>query len=200
MPYARLSDDEKKGERVRKSSSHVESLGAEYHKETERLAPRMLFFALIVLLAHTLKIEPSSFDAGGIKIAIENVAVVHGGVALVFLFYLFQVVLSSINGSDLLPFSSRYATMRSRLNKASKRFKDPKTERHRRRTPHEVKRHARGSIALLNWIVVPVGLVIFLIVSVALIVALYDAAIFVGFIEQRLEELEYLPPHMFEIA
>lgn len=178
---------------LRGGNSNYESLGAEYHKEVERLLPRMLFFAVLILLAHTLTIRPADFDAGGIKIAIADVSVVHGGLAIVFLFHLYQVACAGLNSTDMLPFSFTYRSMRARLNQAGKRFKDPKTKRHRRRTPQEAKRYARWSIVCVNLFVIRFALVFATIIILAACVAVADLGTFAGYLSVRLEELEFIP-------
>ena len=71
-------------------------------KEATRLLPRVLFFALILLLSHVLEVQPSDFDVGGIKLALEDVVIIRGGIALLFLFHFYTFVASAMGGAGVL--------------------------------------------------------------------------------------------------
>lgn len=99
---------------------HYSTVGAEYRKESIRLQTRALFFGLVLLLSHLLEIKPSEFDAGGLKVVIKDVAVIRGGISLVFLYHFWNFVEATFQGSAMLPMKSNQRTLRFLLSVAKR--------------------------------------------------------------------------------
>lgn len=172
------------------ASDGFAALGTEYLKEVDRLLPRVLLFALLVLMAHVLELSPSTIDAGGVKLSVKDVTVFHGGIALIFYYYLWQWVSAQVAGGYLLPLAMHRKLMRSRLSKASLPYRPSGSKRHVIRSPQQKKRAARLTIAMLNAFMLPFVVVSLLLVIGALAVGWLDILAFIEFVAARLVELD----------
>jgi len=112
------------------ANHHYENLATEQRKEVQRLLPRVLLFALLLLMSHVLEIEPSNIDAGGVKLAVRDISVIRGGLALVFYFYFWSMMMASLEASLLLPL------------RRHKRFARSLLESQRRMAQHEARKGA----------------------------------------------------------
>lgn len=166
------------------------SLGAEYRKEMQRLEPRLLFFGATLLMSHVLEITPSDFDAGGFKIAIKDVIVIHGGLSLVFLYYFCTYVSAVLQGSVLMPIQFNKRVIRHLLALAKKPYKDEKTKRMAKRTPKQAKRTAWWNMLAFNLFITPFALSMAAIVLSALVIGVIDAWNFGSYMFDRLVELD----------
>lgn len=164
------------------SSEHLRALGVEYHKEGQKVFGKLLFFGTLLLVSHALTIKPSEFDAGGIKIAVDDIVVVHGALAFAYLWYIYVLVSLTVEGSSLLQMNAWHRLMRAQLRATSKPFMDIKLKRHRLRTPKEKKRSARIRMGLYTAFVVPFGLVFVVITFGALILGSIDAYDLTGYL------------------
>jgi hypothetical protein len=153
---------------------HVSIFGMEYAKRSERHGARTVLFASIVIIVHLLNIRPSEIEAGGLKIAIDNPIVLRGAVSIIFLYFLFQMTISALQGDLLLPWNSKRAMLKNAVKNAKKPFKDGRIERHRFRTPDEIKSSAKGEILLFDIVSTPFYIVIILFVISALFLATSD--------------------------
>lgn len=167
------------------ASEHFTALGAEYRKETQRLEPKLLFFAVVLLITHVLTITPSEFDAGGVKIAVEDVSVIHGGIALVYLYYFWTYIASVFQGSALMPLEFNRRVARHLLRNAKKPYKHEKTKKMVSRSPKQAKRHAWWSMLAFQLFFVPYALVNLLLMGGAWLVGLYDAWVFGEYVFDR---------------
>jgi len=156
------------------ADDHISTYGFDSNKRSGEYAKRTLFFATLLLLTHLLNIKPSEIDAGGLKIAIDDVAVVHGGLALLFFYYFFNMSIAGLQGTLLLPLDARRAMLKSSVRSARKPFRDPSTKRQARRTPKQVKRGARGALIAFDIIAAPFYLVVTAIVMLGFVAAVYD--------------------------
>jgi hypothetical protein len=172
------------------AAEHLISVGAEYHKETQRIEPKLLFFGASLLMSHVLKITPSDFDAGGVKIAIEDIAVVHGGLALVYLYYFWSLVVSGFQGSALLSIQVNRRVARYLISIAQKPYKNDKTKRMDKRTPKQAKRMAWWWMFTYNLFISPYALVVVVIVFSALYLGILDTWVFGEYLWDKLIELE----------
>ncbi len=166
------------------------SVGAEYRKESQRIEPKVIFFGATLLMSHFLEITPSEFDAGGIKIAVEDVTVIHGGLALVFLYYFWTLVASVFQGSALLPIATDRRVARYLISSAQKPYKDEKTKRMVRRSPKEAKRLAWRWMAAYNLFMTPFGIMVLGVILGALGVGLYDTWEFGKYLLNRLANMD----------
>lgn len=157
------------------AQEHLTSLGVEYHREGQKIFAKLLLFGTLLLVSHALTMKPSEFDAAGIKIAVDDIIVVHGALAFIYLYYLFMMVTFSVEGSSYLPMNAMHRLMRGQLRGAQRPFKDDNLKRHRRRTPREVKRRARWALGFYQAFVVPFALVFVVIALGATAVGVVDA-------------------------
>lgn len=171
-------------------ADHITAIGAEYRKETQRIEPKLLFFGTTLLMSHILTITPSEFDAGGIKIAVDDVAVVHGGLALVFLYYFWSLIVASFQGSALMPVQIDRRTARHLLSLAQKPYKDEKTKRMQKRTPKQAKRMAWWLMFGYNIIITPFALVVIAIVIAAALIGIADVLNFGDYLIDKLIDME----------
>lgn len=167
------------------ASDHYSSIGAEYWKESQRLQTRVLLFALLLLLSHLLEIKPSEFDAGGLKVAIKDVVVVRGGISLVFLYHLWNLVESTFQGSAMLPMKANQRTLRYLVSVAKRPYKDEKTKRMVCRTPKRVKRYARWAMAAYTLFMTPLALAMLTMILLALFFGAQDTWAFAEFAWNR---------------
>lgn len=168
--------------------SHI-SVGAEWHKEANRLTPRLLLFGLLLILSHVLEITPSSVDAGGIKIAVRDVIVVQGGLALVFCYYLWSQIGAWMSGYVLLPLNAGKRLPRALIRAAKKPYRNDKTKRMAFRTPKEVKRWVWWTALAYNLFIVPFFIVVVAIVLLALILSVPDVWNFAVYLFEKSVEL-----------
>lgn len=167
------------------ANDHFTALGAEYHKETQRLEPKFLFFAAVVLLSHVLKITPSDFDAGGVKLVVDDVSIIHGGISLVYLYYFWSYISSLFQGSALMPLEFNRRVARNLLRVAKKPYRDEKTKKTVFRSPKQAKRHAWWSMFGFQLFFVPFALGCVLTMLAAWLVGLYDVWVFRGYLLDR---------------
>ena len=162
-------------------SDQYSAVGAEHHKEAQRLLPRVAFFALILLLSHLLEIKPSELDAGGLKIAVNDVVVVRGGISLVFFFHFWSLVEATFQGSVMLPIKINQRTLKYLVKLAKRPKKDEKTKKLVHRTPKQVKRYVWWSMTAYLSFSMPFALSLVALVLLALALALQDAWAFAEF-------------------
>jgi hypothetical protein len=147
------------------AADHSTSIGVEYRKEAQKIEPRLLFFGATLLISHVLNIKPSNFDAGGLKISIDDVVVIHGGFSVVFLYYFYNLIFLSFHGSVLMPMRVDKRAARHLLSVAQRPVKDEKTKKMRRRTSQQVKRIVWWWLFFFNvfstpWAIACVGIVL----------------------------------------
>jgi len=168
---------------------YISSIAADYRKEIYRIEPKLLFFGALLLISHVLKISPSEFDAGGVKIAVDDVSVIHGGIALVFLYYFYTTVSMAFQGTVLLPLGDTQRMLRNMVRSARKPYKDEKTKKMKMRTPKKVKRRVWWSIFWFQIFTVPFALVMGLIIVGALIFSAIDVWSFGAYILARVADI-----------
>jgi hypothetical protein len=168
---------------------YIASIAADYRKEIQRIEPRLMFFGALLLISHVLKITPSEIEAGGVKIAIDDVSVIHGGIALVFLYYFYTTIAMAFQGTVLLPLANTQRMLRNMVRSARKPYKDDKTKKMKRRTPKKVKRNVWWSIFWFQLFTVPFVLVMGLIIVGALIFSVIDLWSFGNHMVARIFEI-----------
>ena len=171
------------------ASDHYSAIGAEYRKESLRLFTRVLFFALLLVLVHLLEIKPSEIDAGGLKVAIKDPVVVRGGISLIFLYYFWNLVEATFQGSAMLPIRTDKRTLRYLVSVAQRPYKNQDTKKMTRRDPKQAKRHAWWWMTLYMLFMMPFALMIFGLVIMSLCFGFSDAWSFVEFAWNRSIEL-----------
>jgi hypothetical protein len=164
------------------TNEHLTSLGVEYHKEGQRIFAKLLLFGTLLLVSHALTIKPSEFDAAGIKIAVDDIVVVHGALAFAYLYYVFMSVTYSVEGASFLQMNLMQRLMRAQIRGGGTKIRDAKLKRHRLRTPQELKRRARWNIWLYQAFVVPFVLVFVSIMLGAFILGSVDAYRFTDYL------------------
>jgi hypothetical protein len=141
-----VTDDNGKRAASRKES--LSALGVEMHKEGSKLTNKALLFGLILVLLHILEVRPSEISAGGLKVDVADISVVHGGVALIFYWYIFQLITTSLSSNSLAPYSQDKSMLRMMLRSAERWKKDSETKRRVRRTSREIKQSVRVSYCI----------------------------------------------------
>jgi hypothetical protein len=155
-------------------SDQGRDLGREYRKDSERRASRLLFFSALLILSHLLSIKPSELDAGGIKVAVEDPAIIRGTLAVIYFYYLFSTVILYMQGALLAPFNVDYAMIRAFLRNRTPfpLLLNPVRER---LAPRKLKRETRRWLFFYNVINGLFQMALMLITLAALILALGDA-------------------------
>lgn len=158
------------------SKEHYSTMGMDSRKETDRLFPRTLFFSAILLMSHILEIEPSSFDAGGIKIAVKDVSVIHGGLALVSFYYLWMTISAVIEGNIYLPVDHKRRMLRSLVASTSKPYIEEgfRKRKVKKRSILDVKKFVRGTMLAYNIFTTPFALTLIAIIVAAACIGFFD--------------------------
>jgi hypothetical protein len=162
------------------AEDHVSALGFDHQKRSVAYANKTSLFAAILVVTHLLKIQPSELDAGGLKITIEDVSVVHGAIALVFLYHFSLMMISTVDSSLLLPISRKRAMMKAAL-RYSWRLHNDTFMRIFFIHGSNVKQNARDWMVVRRILTVPFYTTLTLLVSVALCFAFVDFFEFVRF-------------------
>jgi hypothetical protein len=165
---------------------HGLHLGIESRKEADKHWARMLFFGALLLVSHLLTIKPSGFAAEGIQIAIEDVSVVHGGIALVFFYYTFMSLSLFLQGVFLMPFSMEKSMARWLLKVKSRPKLDEKLKKRRRPTPQEAKRAVRWGFFWYHLVMTPFYLAVTGIMMTGIPLATYDVYDFAAYSWEKL--------------
>jgi len=171
------------------ATEHYAAMGADYRKEAERLIPKVLLAALLLLLSHLLDLKVSEFDAGGLKVAVKDVIVIRGGLALIFLYYFYALVNAMLTGTVLLPLRSEQRMLRWLVATAKRPYRDEKIKKLTRRRPTQVKRYVWWRKTAYLSFILPFALTIFAIVFIALTVGLYDAWGFGSYLFERIVQM-----------
>lgn len=168
---------------------HSATFGLEARKESDRHWPRALFFSVILLFSHILDIDPSSFDAGGIKISVSDPAIIRGGIALALYYYFWMFVVNGMLGSIYLPFDINRQMLKSFVKQAKRPYAKLGGGLHKRyfRKPAQVKRAALIRVIFYNIFMLPFGLAIFLILASGVVVGGFDLHALAQFVMLRLE-------------
>jgi hypothetical protein len=154
---------------------HVSEIGLEFRKSADKHWARMVLFGTLLIVSHLLTIKPSEIDAEGIKIGIGDVSVIRGGLALLFLYYVFMSLSLFVQGAMLLPLSIERNMARRFLRIASKPEFGKTAGKRVRPTPKEAKQAARLYWIIYLTVMTPFYIVIFAIVAYGLPLAAYDS-------------------------
>jgi hypothetical protein len=161
-------------------------IGWEYRRRAEKHWGSMILFATLLLISHLLEIKPADIDAEGIKIAVEDVSVIRGGLALVFLYYAFMTFQMYVSGSMLVPFSVNRLVARRMLRVARRTNLGLAAGLDRAPATTQVKRKARAAMILYQLVMAPFFLVITAIVMISLVLSAYDSYAFGKFALHKL--------------
>ena len=171
------------------SKEQFANIAFEDRKEVVQIAPKVLFFALILLLSHVLEIKPSEFDAGGIKLAINDVVIIRGGIALLFLYYFWLLTSTMISLSIYDPLDLERPMLVSLIVMAKRPYVPLGKKRRERRTPKQVKRFVWWRIFAYHIWMLPFALIGLFLVLGALGFALYDAFQFCEYLKVKVIEI-----------
>jgi hypothetical protein len=166
-----------------------EGMAVDFFKESRRLAPRVLFFALILLMSHVLTIEPSNVDAGGIKIAVNDVAVIQGGIALVFYFQLWLMVTNWMEGTFSLPMTTSNRFTKNLIRGVKKQQISEKRKKGKKLNYKEVKSNVRFILFLYKAITAPFILSCMTIIMISMVVGFGDMIKFASFLYDHLSNI-----------
>lgn len=150
----------------------------EQRKELGRLVPRLLLFSLLLIIVHALEVKPGDIDVGGVKVVVKDVAILRGGVALVFLYHLCMVILAGVESETLHPMPFWPRVIRSLIKSARKPYRESFKKRRSVRSIKEVKRSVRASIIAIHLVSVPLAVAAVLITCASLVLAIPDVVRF----------------------
>jgi hypothetical protein len=150
------------------------AVALELQKDTDKHSAKSLLFGALLILLHLIKIVPSEFDVAGLKITIDDVAIVRGSVAALFFYSFSMMAISSIQGQSVVSFKADKRTLRGLLRFEPRTRKDKETKRTRRRHPKEIKRAARISYAIYVALILPFVLGVLLVFFFGLLLSIYD--------------------------
>ncbi|MHA4837202.1 hypothetical protein [Sphingopyxis sp. MSC1_008] len=173
-------------------SDQHERDAADKRREARQLGPRVLLFALIVLMSHVLEVRPSTVDAAGVKIAVADAVVIRGGLALIFYFYFWSMVTSWMDGAFFFPLATHKVFMRNLIKSYRGALRAEKGSRLVEQTPKEVKRYVRSLLNTRTFLTAPFVIVCMLVVGVALGVGIKDVWDFGAYVIVKLGNPEGL--------
>ena len=154
---------------------HVSEIGLEFRKSADKHWARMVLFGTLLIVSHLLTIKPSEIDAEGIKIGIGDVSVIRGGLAMLFMYYVFMSLSLFVQGAMLLPLSIERNMARRFLGIAGKPQYSKASGRRVRPTPIEAKRAARVYWVVYLTVMSPFYMIIIAIVLLGVPLAAYDS-------------------------
>lgn len=145
--------------------------------------PRVLLFALIVLMSHVLEVKPSTVDAAGVKIAVQDVVVIRGGIALIFYYYFWAMISAWTDVAFFFPIRSPAHKQRNLIANYKRRIWD---KRKGKVVPAKTKKYVRSLLRSEFVIVFPFIIIRMYIVIAALVVALPDVLLFGKYLYQQI--------------
>lgn len=152
----------------------IASIGASYRSEADRAFTKALAFAVILIMAHLLEIEPSEMDAFGLKISLRDPALLYGTIAMIFGYYISRALWFGEHSFSLLPVNVAPHRIRANLRTSKKLWKAEKKNRNQSIDHKRIKRNARRSMIATDILAAPYFIVAALFVMVAIPTALYD--------------------------
>ena len=150
------------------------AVALELQKDTDKHWAKSLLFGGLLILLHLIKIAPSEFGVAGLKIIIDDVAIVRGSVAVLFFYFFCMMAISAIQSQSVVSFKADKRTLRGLLRLEPRTRKDKETNRTRRRPPREIKRGARIGFWIYFALILPFGLGVVLVFIAALLLSIYD--------------------------
>lgn len=162
---------------------HHERDAADKIKEARQLMPRVLFFALVVLMSHLLELQPSTVDAAGVKIAIKDTVVIRGGLALVFYYYFLAMLTTWMDGAYFFPPRPQTRDARNLIRSWKRRGWG---KNNGWLTPAQVKKNVRSILNFRIVVTLPFLIARFYLIIVAAVVALPDVSNFGEFFYAQL--------------
>lgn len=171
------------------SKEQFANLAFEDRKEMTKLIPKVLFLSLLLLLSHVLEIQPSELDAGGMKLAIKDLVIIRGVIALLFLYYFWYLTAQMITLDIYDPINIKRPMMVNLLVSAKKPYKPSGKKRREQRTPKQAKRRVRWQIFAYNAWMFPLVLVAAALIVGAVIFAFYDTFQFFEYLKVKIIEM-----------
>jgi hypothetical protein len=159
-------------------------LREEAYKEVTRHSGKALLLSLLVLSTHIFKLQPTSVEFGPLKIAIEDIIVIQGAIALLFLFYLWSSIGGMAMAQFTMPNPKRMLT-RPMLRYAQKPYRPPLSKRHILRTPSQAKRWVRWALIIQDAYLAPMVVIILFVTALAGLLAVEDSWKFLKYIWAR---------------
>jgi hypothetical protein len=173
------------------SNEHFASIAMNSRNDAKKLFPRVLFFSFVLLLSHVLDLKPSDLDAGGVKLAVKDVVVIRGGIAVLLLYHFWMLASSAFGGAIYFPLNMTKRMMVMLVAEARKPYvPDGRKRKLVRRTPSEVKRTVWWWLFVYNLFMAPFILVSMAIVMVAMFIGFSDVYGLGTYLVNRLIEAE----------
>jgi len=149
-------------------------VGTTYRVEAEAAKGRMLFFAVVLVLAHLLDIRPSEINAVGFLISLKDPVILYGAISLVFGYYLSKFLSNVEKGESLHPLRAIPKRIRYNLRSGRRALLADKTVRRKGLTPKKLKRFTRQAMLLGNIALLPYRIVAVIFVLSAIIFGAVD--------------------------
>jgi len=169
------------------------ALGATYRVEARKALHRALAIGVVLVLAHLLDIRPSEFDGLGLKFKFQDPAILYGGIAMLYGYYLSRFaslgdVGESLHRLNIAPRKMRLSILTARrVEKAERDKMRKKGKTQTPKTPTDIKKSARNLYIFSNVILAPYYIVSVSFMSGALIFAVYDLGVLLGIILFRVD-------------
>ena len=155
--------------------AEARKLGSDSRERAAKCLNRAVLFGALLILSHLLTIKPSEIEAAGLKIAVEDPAIIRGSMSLAFWFYFVNCCIYYLEAAFLQPFSkgmrAKRAYMRS-VAAAPLIFLPEKMTRSR----EEVKRSAKRWVRFYDGITGGYSVVLGVLIAGAAAIAAYDTA------------------------
>ena len=160
----------------KKDASDHAQLGQLYVKDAGEAGTKALIIGSLLILFHLLEIKASSFDAVGIRIELPDPIILYGALSVIFLNHFYVYFFNSVYADALVDWAPKGPLIRRQL-KVFRRRKGA--------TPARVKEDARSTIIFVRVMMVPYYAVVFAIIVVATVVAVWDTYRFAGYLWER---------------
>ncbi|HET9637749.1 MAG TPA: hypothetical protein VFP12_00910 [Allosphingosinicella sp.] len=158
--------------------------GLQQHIEKEKHDGRALLFGALLILIHLLNVQPAEISAAGLKIQIEDVAVLRGVFAFIFLYFAYRSILSRGDAYDYYPVYHPYAELRREIIFARR-------GKNHNKSAQEIKAKARSQKCFEDAIKAPFYIGITVVVLSALLLAVTDCYAILLYVAQNFPRLLY---------
>lgn len=174
------------------AEDHFATLGFEARKQFQQSFPKLLFYSVALILSHVIHLKPSEIDAGGIKIEIKDLVIIHGGICLFLMYYFWSVSNALIESSSSLQLYELRRFSRYWIRRAQIPYVKTGEKRHSIRSIKQIKNYARRRMIGFTLFNLPYFIMVFSIVIFALLMAVRDLIEFLYYIFEQASASEFL--------
>ncbi|QZD88608.1 hypothetical protein K3148_06905 [Qipengyuania aurantiaca] len=150
------------------SKTDYTSIGAAHRNEAEKNFKRAVATGAALLLAHSLDIQPAEMDAAGLKLKIEDAAILYGAIAMVFVHYASQALRHAETATALFPLRIDAMKIRNTLKIYKKVYLSEKRNRGKPVNYKNIKSSARWGLNFSAFLLLPyyIGVTVITVVSI----------------------------------